>query len=79
MITDAGHDKFLEKMKTDKAKEMSQLRKQNVEPVIGNYKQDLGFREYLTRGINTVKNEFNLVCTTVNLKKIYLFSAKVRV
>jgi transposase len=79
LITNAEHDQFLEKMKTDKAKEMSKLRKQNVEPVIGNYKQNLGFREYLTRGINTVKNEFNLVCTAVNLKKIYLFCAKVKV
>lgn len=79
LITDTEHDQFLEKMKTDKAKEMTKLIKQNVEPVIGNYKQNLGFREYLTRGINTVKNEFNLVCTAVNLKKIYLFSAKVKV
>ena len=65
-------------MKTDKAKEMSQQRKQNVELAIGNYKQNLGFRECLTRGIDTVKNEFNLVCTAVNLKKVYLFSTKIK-
>ncbi len=79
MITDAKHDHFLEKIKTDKAKEMSQLRKQNVEPLIGNYKQDLGFREYLTLRINTVKNELNLVFTAVNLKKIYLLNTKVKI
>jgi transposase len=44
----------------------------------GNYKQNLGFTEYSTRGIDTVKNEFNLVCTAVNLKKIYLSSTKVK-
>lgn len=69
---------LLYKIKTNKAKEIGQQRKQNVEPVIGNYKQNLGFREYLTRGIDMVKNEFNLVCTSVNLKKIYLFSTKVK-
>lgn len=39
-------------------------RKQVVEPAIGNYKENLGFREFLTRGLKSVRNEFNLGPTT---------------
>lgn len=65
-----------EKMKTEEAKEIYRQRQQVVEPAIGNYKENLGFREFLTRGIKSVRNEFNLVCTAVNLKKIWIYSNK---
>ena len=63
-----------DKMETEEAKKIYRLRKQVVEPVIGNYKENLGFREFLTRGLKSVKNEFNLVCTAVNLRKIWIYS-----
>ena len=65
-----------DKMKTEEAKEIYRQRQQVVEPAIGNYKENLGFREFLTRGIKSVRNEFNLVCTAVNLKKIWIYSNK---
>lgn len=61
-----------EKMQTQKAKEIYKERKQVVEPVIGQYKENLGFRDFLTRRLKTVKNEFNLVCAAYNLKKIWI-------
>jgi transposase len=61
-----------DKMETEEAKKTYGQRKQVVEPVIGNYKENLGFREFLTRGLKSVRNEFNLVCTAVNLKKIWI-------
>jgi transposase len=61
-----------DKMETEEAKKIYGQRKQVVEPVIGNYKENLGFREFLTRGLKSVRNEFNLVCTAVNLKKIWI-------
>ena len=67
-----------EKMKTEEAKKTFRQRQQVVEPAIGNYKENLGFREFLTRGIRSVRNEFNLVCTAVNLKKIWIYLNKTR-
>jgi transposase len=65
-----------DKMKTEEAKKIYGQRKQVVEPVIGNYKENLGFREFLTRGLKSVRNEFNLVCTAINLRKIWIYSNK---
>ncbi|KKG17118.1 hypothetical protein EO98_18170 [Methanosarcina sp. 2.H.T.1A.6] len=65
-----------DKMKTEEAKKIYGQRKMVVEPAIGNYKENLGFREFLTRGLKSVRNEFNLVCTAVNLRKIWIYSNK---
>jgi transposase len=51
-------------MRTEEAKEIYGQRKQVVEPAIGNYKENLGFRGFLTRGLESVRNEFNLVCSS---------------
>ena len=47
------------------------LRKITVEPVYGNIKANLGFREFLLRGLEKVKIELNLVCIAHNLQKIW--------
>lgn len=60
------------KMKTSQAKEIFRLRAQTVEPTIGDIKENKGVRSFLTRGITAVRAEFNLVCTGVNLKRIWL-------
>jgi transposase len=60
------------KMKTSQAKEIYRLRARTVEPTIGDIKENKGVRSFLTRGITTVRSEFNLVCTGVNLKRIWL-------
>jgi transposase len=46
------------------------LRKQTVEPVIGQIKQARGFRQFLLRGFIKVKAEWALVCTAHNLTKL---------
>ena len=46
------------------------LRKQVVEPVFGQIKQARGFRQFLLRGIEKVKAEWALICTTHNLTKL---------
>lgn len=60
-----------DKMKTAESKEIYRLRKCTVEPVIGNIKQNLGFREFMLKGIDKVKIEMNLVCIAHNLQKIW--------
>ncbi|MEE9502884.1 MAG: transposase, partial [Candidatus Aminicenantaceae bacterium] len=42
-----------------------------VEPVFGNLKKNLGYRDFLLRGLGKVKGEFNLMCMAHNLKKIH--------
>jgi len=42
-----------------------------VEPVIGNIKQNLKFREFLLKGLDNVKIEMNLVSIAHNLAKIH--------
>lgn len=46
------------------------LRKQTVEPVIGQIKQARGFRQFLLRGFTKVKDEWALVCIAHNLTKL---------
>jgi len=65
-----------DKMKTEDAKKIFGQRKQVVEPAIGNYKENLGFRDFFTRGLKSVRNEFNLVCTAANLRKIWIYLIK---
>jgi|TARA_Y100000294_G_C8536765_1_gene329407 transposase len=60
-----------EKMEKQKSKEVYDLRKITIEPVYGNLKQNLGFREFLLRSLESVKIEFNLVCIAHNLQKIW--------
>jgi hypothetical protein len=46
------------------------LRKQTVEPVLGQIKQARGFRQFLLRGFVKVEAEWALVCTAHNLTKL---------
>jgi len=63
------------KMERKESKKTYNLRKITVEPVYGNIKQNLGFREFLLRGVEKVKIEFNLVCIAHNLQKIHRMAA----
>lgn len=55
---------------SDEGKEKYQKRMHTVEPVFGNLKFNLGFRQFLLRGLKKVKGEFNLMSIAHNLKKI---------
>jgi hypothetical protein len=46
------------------------LRKQIVEPVLGQIKEPGGFRQFLLRGIEKSKLSGRLICTAHNLKKL---------
>ena len=46
------------------------LRKQTVEPVFGIIKAVMGFRQFLLRGLDKVRNEWTLVCLAWNLKRM---------
>lgn len=60
------------KMETGKAQEIYKLRAQTVEPAIGDIKYNKGLVQFLTRGLETVKTEFDLACIAHNLRKIWI-------
>ena len=59
------------KMRTAAARAIYKIRQQTVEPVFGDIKGNKGIREFLTRGIQSVRTEFNLACTARNIKRIW--------
>jgi transposase len=71
------HKDFVERMRQklsqEEAKKIYRLRKITVEPVLGNLAQNLGFREFLLRGIKKVRCEYSLMCTAHNILKITKF------
>ena len=58
------------KLKTRVGRAAYALRKQTVEPVFGIIKSVMGFRQFLLRGLDNVKNEWTLVCLAWNLKRM---------
>jgi transposase len=60
-----------EKMKTPEGKEIYNLRRQIVEPVFGDIRENKGVTSFITRSLKTVKTEFNLICTANNIRRIH--------
>lgn len=58
-------------MKTSEAKEIYKLRKQIVEPVFGDIRENKGINAFLTRGLKPVKTEFNLICAANNIIRMH--------
>jgi transposase len=61
---------------SEKGRKEYQKRMHTVEPVFGNIKFNLGFKQFLVRGITKVKGEFSLMCIVHNIKKIALHCEK---
>jgi transposase len=66
------------KIETNEGKSIYRKRKTIVEPVIGNIKENLGFRRFYLRGLEKVKIELNLISITHNLKKIWVMKGKIQ-
>ncbi|MGB8657122.1 MAG: transposase [Candidatus Zixiibacteriota bacterium] len=62
----------LEKQKQAENKELLKRRKTIVEPIFGIIKQVLNFRRWTVRGLENVRAQWFLICTAINLRKIYL-------
>lgn len=54
----------------DKQQVAYALRNQRVEPVFGIIESVLGFRQFLTRGLDSVQGDWTLVCLAWNLKRM---------
>jgi len=68
-------ERMKSKVLTDVGREKYGLRKQTVEPVFGQIKRCLGFRQFSMRGIKACEAEWNLVCAAHNLLKLFRYGA----
>lgn len=66
-------DKMAHKLRTATGKKCYAQRKQIVEPVFGQIKHGRGIRQFLLRGLDKVRGEWNLIALTHNLLKIWRF------
>ena len=60
---------------TPEGKKLYALRKHTPEPVFGIIKSALGFRQFLLRGLDNVRGEWNLVTMAWNLKRMLALKA----
>jgi transposase len=63
--------KMARRNRTKQGKEEYARRKVIIEPVFGQIKSGLGFRNFLLRGLEKMKGEWKLVCLTHNLLKLF--------
>jgi transposase/IS5 family transposase len=63
-------DRMKYRLKTIQGRKLYGLRKQTVEPVFGIIKSVMGFRQFLLRGLASVRGEWNLVAMAWNIKRM---------
>ncbi len=59
------------RLQTQEGKTLYALRKHTPEPVFGIIKAALGFRQFLLRGLDKVRGEWNLVTMAYNMKRLF--------
>ena len=59
------------RLETKEGKEVYAQRKSTIEPLFGVVKHIMGFRQFMLRGFEKVKGEWNLVCLAYNLKRLH--------
>ncbi|HSJ76287.1 MAG TPA: IS1182 family transposase [Gemmatimonadales bacterium] len=62
------------RLKTLEGRKLYAQRKHTPEPVFGIIKSVLGFRQFLLRGLDKVRGEWNLVTLAWNLKRMFVLS-----
>jgi transposase len=65
------------RLKTPEGKKRYALRKQTPEPVFGIIKSVLGFRQFLLRGLDNVRSEWNLVTMAWNMKRMFVLAGAI--
>jgi len=59
------------KLRTKKGRAAYAKRKGIIEPIFGQLKQVLGFRQFSLRGLESMRGEWRLICTVHNLLKLW--------
>lgn len=63
--------KMAYRLKTPAGRKLYALRKQTPEPVFGIIKATMGFRQFLLRGLESVRGEWSLVTMSWNLRRMF--------
>ncbi len=66
------------RLKRPEGKRCHALRKQTPEPVFGIIKSALGFRQFLLRGLDNVRGEWNFVTMAWNMKRMFALADGIR-
>ncbi len=64
-------DRMKHRLRTPEGRKVYATRKCTVEPTFGIIKSVLGFRQFLLRGLHSVRHEWALVCLGWNLKRLH--------
>ncbi len=64
-------EKMRYRLRTSAGRGIYARRKCTVEPVIGNLKRSMGFRQFLLRGFEKASAEWTLVCASWNLRRLH--------
>jgi transposase len=75
---EANMREMAEKMESPEGQEIYRVRAKTVERVFGYIKQNIGLREFLTRGLRGVRAEFSLACIAHNLKRIWKIKSHIK-
>jgi len=59
------------KLKTKRGRELYAKRKGIIEPIFGQLKEVLGFRQFSLRGLAAMRSEWRLMCTVHNILKLW--------
>ncbi len=65
-------EKMKHRLQTKEGKVIYGERKSTVEPVFGVMKHVMGFRQFMLRGFEQAKGEWNLMCIAYNLKRLHI-------
>ena len=68
------HESLVRQREKQRSKEKQaalRLRQVIVEPLFAHVKHAMGFRRWTYRGLESVRTQWSLLCTTVNLSKLY--------
>lgn len=69
-------ERMKSKVLTENGRARYGLRKETVEPVFGQIKRCMGFREFSMRGLDACNAEWSLVCAAHNLLKLFRYRTK---
>jgi len=73
----SAKQRMARKLRTKKGREMYAKRKGMIEPIFGQLKQVLGFRQFSMRGLASMRGEWRLMATVHNLLKLWRHDQRV--
>jgi transposase len=73
----SAKQRMARKLRTKKGREMYARRKGMIEPIFGQLKQVLGFRQFSMRGLASMRGEWRLMATVHNLLKLWRHDRRV--